>query len=975
MRYRQHRAGVPVLGGELIVHLDRRGAVISVSGEALPSADDVATTPRLPAAAAASIAAYWLAREAGHPPGSGAQDARTRGQGLVIVDPRLLGSDGPPVPRLAWAVDARLDAPSANDPDHATPLHHLVLVDGMDGKVLAAPSRIAAAIERTICDFKNVRRKDFRCRAGEVVRGEGDPASGRQQVDLLYRLLPRLWAFWRDQFGRDGLDGNGQGFVATVRYCLPTWCPMHNAFWEWGPQQAAFGDGWADVDDFVGHEYAHGVLDHEARLFFDFQSGALNESFADIFGEAFDLLDDWGDDRASARWLLGEDLRGGAVRDMRDPGRFGDPDRVRSTRWYTGTSDHGGSHSNSGIGNKAATLIADGGTFNGYTVRGIGLIPMLRIEYEAMTSRLTSASDYLDLHAALPQACIDLVGSFGITMSDCRSVRDAVDATEMDRLPLSWGPRQAPTCPAGRYPVDAFFDDLERPADGLWRATRLNDGPDPWRYPPNPNRDPDWDGTWASSGRYNLFGDDLAKVTDAVMAMTTGVVVPNGGYLRFEHGFRFDASSRPWDGGVVEISADGGPWRDLGSDFVNSGYSGTIASGRGNPLAGRRAFVGASRGWGASRVSLADFAGQRVRIRFRVASDRSHGAEGWYIDDVRIYRCARDGAPPTGSVRIGVGDPFTRQPTQALSITGADQVTAVTTMRVSNRGALRNGLLRDGVELPFRATLDWLLTDPAWGGSERDGTKRVFVQLRDQAGNWSEPFRDRVVLDTLAPDVQAPEVRFPVGATIAAQEPRIPFRIMFVATDATSGVARTGLEHRRGDGEWAVVELPGATDTAVTVRVPDDAAVGWRYGARARDVAGSWSDLVVSGPRKVVTIQDGARAWTWTGDWTSRDQAGAFGVSIRTADATGASGTVPVSGRHVALVASRGPALGIARILLDDAAVGTVDLYAADPAARTIVWSDVLTKGDHTLRIEVTGQRNVASGGDRVVVDAVLQLR
>ena len=58
------------------------------------------------------------------------------------------------------------------------------------------------------------------------------------------------------------------------------------------------------MDDLVGHEFTHGVLDHEARLFYDYQSGALNESFADIFGEGFDLLNSWGDDRASVRWLI-----------------------------------------------------------------------------------------------------------------------------------------------------------------------------------------------------------------------------------------------------------------------------------------------------------------------------------------------------------------------------------------------------------------------------------------------------------------------------------------------------------------------------------------------------------------------------------------------------------------------------------------------------------------------------------------------
>ena len=403
----------------------------SVTGEALPAADRPATTPRITAARARAIAADWLARDQGVDPATVA----TAGEGLAILDPRLLDAAGLPIPRLVWRIDTQAHATAPGSPrtDRGPTAHELLLVDAWNGDVLEHLSRVAAGLDRTICDLKNKRTNDFRCLPGRVTRGEGDPPSGRQQVDTLYRLLAQVYDFWDGRFGRDGIDGDGQGFVATVRYCEPGWCPMQNAFWEWGPQQAAFGDGWADVDDLVGHEFTHGVLDHEARLFYDYQSGALNESFADIFGEGFDLTNSWGNDAAGVRWLIGEDLRIGTVRDMQDPARFGDADRVRSSRWWSTSGDSGGVHSNSGVGNKAASLIADGGRFNGFSVRGIGLSAMLAIEYEVMTDRLTSASDYLDLHDALSQACLDLVGSKGITLGDCRSVRDAADATEMDR--------------------------------------------------------------------------------------------------------------------------------------------------------------------------------------------------------------------------------------------------------------------------------------------------------------------------------------------------------------------------------------------------------------------------------------------------------------------------------------------------------------------------------------------------------------
>src|SRR6185503_19191374 len=112
-----------------------------------------------------------------------------------------------------------------------------------------------------------------------------------------------------------------------------------------------------------------------ANLFYYMQSGALNESFSDIFGETVDLTDGRGDDSAGVRWLLGEDLPIGAIRDMKDPTNSGQPDRTGSPLYVTDPSlgDVGGVHSNSGVNNKAAYLMVDGGAFNGYTIQSLGI--------------------------------------------------------------------------------------------------------------------------------------------------------------------------------------------------------------------------------------------------------------------------------------------------------------------------------------------------------------------------------------------------------------------------------------------------------------------------------------------------------------------------------------------------------------------------------------------------------------------------
>src|SRR3990172_13390344 len=132
--------------------------------------------------------------------------------------------------------------------------------------------------------------------------------------------------------------------------------------------------GFPMADDVVGHELTHGVTQYESNLFYYYQSGAINESFSDLWGEFIDLTNLTGSDGPSDRWLMGEDVTNyGAIRDMENPPAFGDPDRMLSANYYKGAGDRGGVHINSGVNNKAVFLMTDGGTFNGYTVGALGI--------------------------------------------------------------------------------------------------------------------------------------------------------------------------------------------------------------------------------------------------------------------------------------------------------------------------------------------------------------------------------------------------------------------------------------------------------------------------------------------------------------------------------------------------------------------------------------------------------------------------
>ncbi len=639
--------------------------------------------------------------------GSAPGSVTTASEGLTILDERILGGPSLPGPRLAWSIDAR--APVAAD---GLPAHAQVLVDARTGALLDTIARVAEGLDRRICDNKSHRSADFRCRA-PYTRVEGQGATGSGQVDDAYRLMGVVDRFYRDRFGRDGLDDHGERMLATVRYCSLIRCPLRNSFWEWGPQQVAFGNGWASADDMVGHEFTHGVLDHEARLFYSYQSGALNEGFADIFGEFIDLTYAGGRDTAATRWLIGEDLPGGALRDLQAPGRFGDPDRIRSPRYSVGSYDQGGVHINGAVAGKAAALMTDGGSFNGFSVAALGLAKVAFIEYEAMTSLLTSAADYNDLFNALQQACVDLVGTHGIDYGDCRSVQQAVRATEMDRLPVSGGPRSASACPSGTYARTTFFDDFEDAATSAatWHSHVLHGSRDVWYYPQNPNNDATWDGTWASSGVLNLFADDPPTITNSAMAMTKGVRLPTGARLRFEHGYQFDADSKHrYDGGVVEISVDGGSWRDAGRYIAQAGYTGSITKSTGNPLRRRKAFTGRSRGWGSTRLDLSSLAGRSVRIRFRVGTDRSTGNFGWYIDDVRIYRCVTDAARPTVAITLDDGAATTTDGLVDVAIDAHDAGSGVSRLRISNSSTVSGGILKTGLDMSVQGTIEWLVT-------------------------------------------------------------------------------------------------------------------------------------------------------------------------------------------------------------------------------------------------------------------------
>jgi hypothetical protein len=375
------------------------------------------------------------------------------------------------------------------------------------------------------------------------------------------------------------------------------------------------------------------------------QSGALNESFSDIFGEIVDLTDGLGNDTGPVRWQMGEDLPIGAIRKMMNPGAFGDPARVNDVNYkcYYDGSDAGGVHGNSGVPNHAFALMVDGGTYNGRTVTALGGTKAGKIQYRTLTRYLLSGSGFRDDYYALYRSCMDLVGVAGITGGDCGEVRDALDAVEMATAPPCV-PTQATVpslCPAGQAAATLSLTDFETPIG--FAACPAAGAPPNWcdEGPAS------MQGSFATSGVHSLWGDDTDTATDRWATIAWNGTLPAGTKLQFNHAFGFeDDLLGNYDGGVLEYSTNGGgTWNDASPLFAaGMAYFGPISNCCGNPLAGRNAFVGESWGYTATQLNLTALAGQTFRIRFRIGTDNGTGDYGWFVDDVRLYQCAASSA-------------------------------------------------------------------------------------------------------------------------------------------------------------------------------------------------------------------------------------------------------------------------------------------------------------------------------------------
>lgn len=415
VRLQQTYDDVPVFAGQAALQLNAALGVEFMSADLSLEVNDLDAQPSwatavISARQAVDIVSTQVTTEA---PGIA---YTTTPPNLMVFAPSVLGEDGPV--QLVWEVKV--------DSEQEPELNERWLVDAKTGVVARRYPLTHSALNRQIRDSSNTTAWP-----GTLVRSEGGAATGTVDVDNAYTFLGNTYNFYLNNHGRDSYNDFGATIHGTVRYCPSvTNCPWGNA--QWTGSRIRFGNGYA-TDDVTAHEFTHAVTDFTSALVYANASGAINESFSDVWGEFVDLNNGAGDDSAAVRWDMGEDLPNGRLRSMDDPPARGDPDRVGSSLYVPATNnpknsnDFGGVHSNSGVNNKLCFLLTDGDTFNGQTVTGMGINQVADLYYEANANLLTSGANWTDLFEALRQAAVNL----GWNVEDRNNLYRACRAVEI----------------------------------------------------------------------------------------------------------------------------------------------------------------------------------------------------------------------------------------------------------------------------------------------------------------------------------------------------------------------------------------------------------------------------------------------------------------------------------------------------------------------------------------------------------------
>lgn len=220
--------------------------------------------------------------------------------------------------------------------------------------------------------------------------------------------------YFKKEHNRSSYDNNNAKIYSFVHYSSN----YNNAFWNGWCMTYGDGNGSTFTPltaiDVCGHEIAHAVTSNTANLVYSYESGALNESFSDIFGNAVEQYgrpNDWS-------WRIGEDMTpsGNGIRAMENPNLFNQPKFYKGVKWYSGTGDNGGVHYNSGVQNYWFYLLSEGvsGTNEkgwSFSIDSLGMEEAGKIAYRNLSVYLTKSAQHADARTYSIMSATDLYGN------------------------------------------------------------------------------------------------------------------------------------------------------------------------------------------------------------------------------------------------------------------------------------------------------------------------------------------------------------------------------------------------------------------------------------------------------------------------------------------------------------------------------------------------------------------------------------
>ena len=661
--YRLQYQGIPVYDGLLKFHFNAKEELSSINGNSISIAK-LNTVPDITAAEAEIIARDMVTKQDLNKSNTPLQTAKTN----LIIFPKNLMQGGIVTPYLAYQIEV------TNKKD----VREYIFINAHTGELVEQFTGIHP-IDRKLYET-NTTATNLKWKEGDAFPGT---LSSWQQNEVV--TSEHVYNFFKNAFGYVSYDAADHTMI-TVNNDPTISCP--NA--RWNGTYAGYCDGTA-TDDVIAHEWGHAYTEYTSGLIYQYQSGALNESYSDVWGETIDLINNYMDEgenlsvrtttacSGSLRWKVGEDATsfGGAIRDMWNPNCNGDPAKVLdAANYYCGTADSGGVHTNSGVTNHLYALLVDGGTYNGYTMTGMGFVKAAHLWWRAQKNYLTATSDFANFADALEASANDLIGvnlqgmsttgtpagltGLSITSADVQNVKNGILAVQLRTSPATqcnYTPllaQSAPSLCASATNNPLFKEDWENGL-GNWTVTNVPTKPSTWEAR-------DWtikSNLPKSRPGKAIFaidpinGDCASNLQNGILRLESPTItMPTFTSGKYEMAFNhYVATESTWDGGNIKYSLNEGSWTLVPvTAFTYNGYNSTLdgTSSNDNPLKGQRAFTGTDGGslggsWGQSVIDLSKLgvtSGSKIKFRFEMGTDGCNGVEGWYLDELYVYNCS-----------------------------------------------------------------------------------------------------------------------------------------------------------------------------------------------------------------------------------------------------------------------------------------------------------------------------------------------